>query len=89
MDYENYWEAPAYLWVQKEVTEREMECVMVGDGLSLKKKSKTWKKLTMLAGSRCDSLGVRQILGLDLEMFNRHSNVKTLERKEQRRTVYP
>lgn len=41
----------------------------------------------MLAGSRCDSLGVRQILGLDLEMFNRHSNVKTLERKEQRRTV--
>lgn len=29
MDYENYWEAPAYLWEQKEVTEREMECVMV------------------------------------------------------------
>lgn len=29
VDYENYWEAPAYLWEQKEVTEREMECVMV------------------------------------------------------------
>lgn len=43
VDYENYWEAPAYLWVQKEVTEREMECVMVGDGLSLKKKRRHGK----------------------------------------------
>lgn len=38
MDYENYWEAPTYLWVQKEVTEREMESVMVGDVLSLKRR---------------------------------------------------
>lgn len=38
VDYENYWEAPTYLWVQKEVTEREMESVMVGDVLSLKRR---------------------------------------------------
>lgn len=31
VDYENYWEAPTYLWVQKEVTEREMEAVMVSN----------------------------------------------------------
>jgi hypothetical protein len=28
-DYENFWEAPSFLWVQKEVSEREMEAVMV------------------------------------------------------------
>lgn len=43
VDYENYWEAPTYLWVQKEVTEREMESVMVGDVLSLKKKRRHGK----------------------------------------------
>ena len=29
-DYENFWEAPRALWVQKEWTEKEIEAVMVG-----------------------------------------------------------
>jgi small subunit ribosomal protein YMR-31 len=28
-DFENFWDAPAYLWTPKEVTEREIEAVMV------------------------------------------------------------
>ncbi|OWT41604.1 hypothetical protein C362_00606 [Cryptococcus neoformans Bt1] len=36
VDYENYWEAPAYLWEQKEVTEREMECVMSGGATDIR-----------------------------------------------------
>lgn len=30
VDYENFWEAPEYIWKQKEWTEREIEAVMVG-----------------------------------------------------------
>ena len=33
MDFENYWEAPERLWVPREVSEREMEAVMVSDRL--------------------------------------------------------
>ena len=29
VDFENFWEAPAYYWQPKEVTEREIEAVMV------------------------------------------------------------
>ncbi|ADV20651.1 hypothetical protein I305_06300 [Cryptococcus gattii E566] len=36
VDYENYWEAPTYLWVQKEVTEREMEAVMSGGATDIR-----------------------------------------------------
>lgn len=28
-DYENFWEAPSYLWMPKEMTERESEAIMV------------------------------------------------------------
>ncbi|WVR04943.1 hypothetical protein IAU60_001955 [Kwoniella sp. DSM 27419] len=30
VDFENFWEAPGYLWTPKEVTEREIESVMSG-----------------------------------------------------------
>ncbi|WVF72497.1 hypothetical protein IAT40_007313 [Kwoniella sp. CBS 6097] len=30
VDFENFWEAPGYLWTPKEVTEREIEAVMSG-----------------------------------------------------------
>lgn len=30
VDYENFWEAPEYIWKQKEWTEAEIEAVMVG-----------------------------------------------------------
>lgn len=29
VDFENFWEAPSYLWMPKEVSEREMEAIMV------------------------------------------------------------
>ncbi len=29
MDFENFWEAPAFMWKHPEVTEREIEAVMV------------------------------------------------------------
>ncbi|WWC61451.1 uncharacterized protein I303_104035 [Kwoniella dejecticola CBS 10117] len=30
VDFENFWEAPSYLWTPKEVTERELDAVMSG-----------------------------------------------------------
>lgn len=70
-DYENYWEAPTYLWVQKEVSEREMEAVMVSNlsfffsfWIALRKSLR--KGLTN-PNPIDDSLAGRQILGLDLE----------------------
>lgn len=29
-DFENFWEAPSYLWTPKEMSEREIEAIMVG-----------------------------------------------------------
>ncbi|WVO17045.1 hypothetical protein L204_104732 [Cryptococcus depauperatus] len=38
VDFENFWEAPGYLWVPKEVTEREIEAVMSGGATDIRSK---------------------------------------------------
>ncbi|GFZ46448.1 hypothetical protein JCM24511_04695 [Saitozyma sp. JCM 24511] len=35
-DFENFWDAPAYLWTPKEVTEREIEAVMSGGATDIR-----------------------------------------------------
>ena len=34
-DFEHYWEAPAYYWQPREMSDREMEAVMVGLALAM------------------------------------------------------
>ncbi|WVQ70417.1 uncharacterized protein L199_008644 [Kwoniella botswanensis] len=36
VDYENFWEAPGYLWSTKEVSERELEAVMSGGATDIR-----------------------------------------------------
>ncbi|WVQ77936.1 hypothetical protein IAT38_000016 [Cryptococcus sp. DSM 104549] len=35
-DYENFWEAPTYLWTPKEFTEREIEAIMSGGATDIR-----------------------------------------------------
>ncbi|WWC69756.1 uncharacterized protein I206_103699 [Kwoniella pini CBS 10737] len=36
VDFENYWEAPSYLWTPKEVSEKELEAVMSGGATDIR-----------------------------------------------------
>ncbi|WWC85187.1 uncharacterized protein L201_000045 [Kwoniella dendrophila CBS 6074] len=36
VDFENFWEAPSYLWTPKELSERELEAVMSGGATDIR-----------------------------------------------------